>query len=125
MTEALSVKTVVDKEEWITYYYWPINCAVMGFKVYEIMSIPLDESSLEYRVKNSDSNEFTQDIGKAEVLFSGDIKFDGCINVIFDSQDDCMPHFCGNPARMFKVIFDRLYTFAAELMPEHKDYLLK
>lgn len=113
------MKTVVDTESWLTYQVWLANEVVMDFKVFEHA---IQGDVPEYRLKGAPGMEFTPDLDKAEALFSGGLKWDGCINVIFDDQENCMPHFCDNPGDTFKRIFDRLYVLGAELMGDKIDY---
>ena len=109
------MKTVVDIENWLTYQVWLANEVVMDFKVYEHSG--QDDAGPLYHVKGArDGMDLTPDLDKGEALFSGGLKWDGCINVIFDDQENCMPHFCDNPGPKFKRIFDRLYILGAEMM---------
>lgn len=70
------------------------------------------------------SSDGTDDTDKAERLYVGYIKWDGCSD--YDSPDsEGLQHACGNPGRKIKAIWDTLYSKAAELMPEHEYYLLE
>lgn len=115
------MKIFSDHKNMLAYEYGLKNEVYMGFNVYPLL---YSDTGANYFIqKEKDVAEHTEDILQAEKLFSGTIKWDGCIDVIFADQDNCIPHFCGNPANQFKQIFDILYKFAAELMPEHKRYL--
>lgn len=109
------MKTVVDIENWLTYQVKLANEVVMDFKVFEQTS--QGDDGPEYDIKGSPGMEWTPDLDKAEELCSGMLKWDGCINVDFQSL-----HFCDNPGEKFKAVFDQLYTLGAELMGDKIDY---
>ena len=54
------------------------------------------------------------DFDKAEVFLSGSIKWDGCSNWDFHT-DECMKHFCGRAQAVgIGALMDHLYQIASE-----------
>jgi hypothetical protein len=88
----------------------------MEFKCYE--STYLDEYGPWFEMADSDVGESTNKLSEAQVFLSGSIKWDGCSNMNFDAQENCMLHFCGrsDAAKVGKLL-DRLYDLADEHIP--------
>ena len=73
---------------------------------------------VEFKIWDSGINGPTLD-------FLGYIKWDGCSNWDFGPNAHYPLHFCGmTEAGEFGKLIQKLYEWAAELMPEHKDELL-
>lgn len=66
--------------------------------------------------------DMTDDIEKAQVYLSGEVKWDGCANLQFDEQDNVMLHFCGvEDVRKIGALLERLYEIAAKAIPFWSD----
>jgi len=96
----------------------------MEFKTFEIAGEETlhgeNESHTVYEKKRATNSwETTRDISKAQVFMSGNIKWDGCSNIVFDAQEYSALHFCGkndllNVGRLLHCIYD----FAARNIPK-------
>lgn len=104
-----------DQKNMFSLCYWLENDVVVAFKVFEIVGIE-DSYKFLYRKKETPGCEFISDITDAELLISGNLKWDGCIDFKFPSQDFCMLHACQNPGKKFKAIFDAIYGVAADII---------
>lgn len=63
--------------------------------------------------------EFVDDFDSSETFLSGSIKWDGCSNWNFHT-DQCMRHFCGrDDATSIGRLMTRLYEIAAERVPHY------
>lgn len=62
---------------------------VMKFFVFEVRGI-LSDGSLVFGEDYQPPSEIVM-----PVYASGTLKWDGCLDLYFDEQDDCMLHFCG------------------------------
>ncbi len=114
------IRTTIDKENSLCFVYWPTNEAVMSFKVLEIVG--LEEAEPEFQMIGAmSSDQTTLLMDAAECLFWGHITAMGEIHLQCSTffYDNC------NPGNYFKLIFDRLYGYAAELMPLDRKYLLE
>lgn len=63
-----------------------------------------------------------RDPERAPTYAHGSIKWDGCINMAFDEQNDCMLHFCGtkDAKRTMNELFDMLHSVSMQLMPPYR-----
>ena len=100
---------------------------VLSFKTYEIKAVEVGTEKLQFEsVGGTGPGDWTENLSNAQVFFEGAIKWDGCANVRFSAQDECVLHFCGiddarNPGRLFS----QLYLYAAEKMARaDKDMML-
>ena len=91
----------------------------MEFKLYDLQYVADDGHPPGYRRAGGVSSaDVTNDRDEAQVYLSGDIKWDGCGNLHFDVQDDCMLHFCGRaPVAQLAARLARLWDLAEELIP--------
>jgi len=100
---------------------------MLEFEVYEVVGFEGDEDAtiLFSEKDNHSGGRFTSDIAIAERFADGEVRFDGCANVMFDEcQNNVMLHGCSRED-MTRIgnLFDVLYDIAIEAMPEHRDYL--
>lgn len=80
------------------------------FSNYHVLVTPY-EAVVEFIVAEGD-----------DILFHGGIKWDGCSNWDFSTDDGTTHplHFCGKgDAKNFGQLLDKLYEVAAELMPNN------
>lgn len=87
------------------------------FVIYEIAGIQLDGIPI-YVLKGTE-RDMTNEIDDAKVFMHGDIKYDGCTNWYFDSQDECMIHFCSreqlkNLGSLLTACFDMAFEINQE-----------
>lgn len=70
--------------------------------------------------KGADSGmDTTADVEDAALYLSGHIKWDGCANLHFDEQDNCMLHFCGpGDVEALGAMLMALHELAREVMPK-------
>lgn len=65
------------------------------------------------------TNEMTLKPEEADVFLAGFIKWDGCSDWEFPTQETCMLHFCGiDQATSIGRLMNRMYEIAAEQMPK-------
>jgi len=112
-----------------TARYWLINEAVMGFKTYKIISetteTPTEPGIYKNTIKrvyerdNADHGmDVVTDLEEAQIFLSGNIRFDGCSNMQFNEQENCMLHFCGRKmATDVRVLMGELYDIAIDYIP--------
>lgn len=87
----------------------------LKFRVFNIClgSDDINDTDVWFREKGSPIWESTKDIENALCMMSGDIRFDGCMNLIFPEQEECMLHFCGRKdAANIGIIINRIYDVA-------------
>ena len=89
------------------------NDAVMDFRVVKVLSDDPPEL-LFVRHDDDGCQDFNcKDFGSADTFMSGHIKWDGCANIDFHT-DDIMAHFCGRrEATSVGRLLDHLYDVAA------------
>lgn len=95
----------------------------IDFKVYPVC-LASDGKTKEvlYYDKDSKCFEPTNDKSKAYVFIDGEIKWDGCSNILFPSQERCMLHFCDREsARVIGKVLDRLYDYASDNIENYDD----
>ena len=81
----------------------------------------LGQTRIEYFSEVDTMYPISQDSPK---YISGSIKWDGCINYIYDEQKECMLHQCGlDDFKEIYQIFKNVYDMASELMPENSKNL--
>jgi hypothetical protein len=69
--------------------------------------------------KKINDQEQTPDIEKAEKFLHGGIKWDGCSNWDFHT-DQCLAHFCGRKnATSIGRLIDRMYDITKEKLPTY------
>jgi hypothetical protein len=93
----------------------------VSFRVVKINGISIPDGALCF----PKWNDYTEDFDEADAFLSGDIKWDGCSNWDFHTDewdfhtDECMAHFCGrsNAERVGRLL-GALYDLAAEMMPD-------
>jgi len=86
----------------------------MDFKVIEIVGEGLDPDPgvlfFTRRGALSTPDHVTQ-LDEAQVFMEGYLKWDGCMNVNIDTEDECMTHFCGRyDASKVGRMIDNIYT---------------
>lgn len=109
--------TFHDRKNWFTIQVWLLNDRVVSFRAFQITEIHPD-GTLYYAAKESEASKKTNALVLAQTYCSGDIKWDGCMNLRFDSaQNDCVLHFCKNPGKKLKDLMDRLFDMAEQLLP--------
>ena len=83
------------------HYKWEANKSFLEFVAYKI------ESMIE-----KEGNDIPYEVSKDESL-NGDIKFDGCMNVIMEKG---YAHFCGrSQSNQYGKLFDKIYDKAKEI----------
>lgn len=75
--------------------------------------------------ENEHSNYQAIPLSEALRYVHGTIRFDGCVNFMFDEcADNCMLHECGRAGfRRTAEMLEKIYDIAAGQMPEWEDYL--
>jgi hypothetical protein len=74
----------------------------------------------EYNRQGGHGGDSTTSLAEAEVFLSGSIKWDGCANLHFDAQDECMLHFCGrDDASKVGQLIDLLYDLTEKFLPTY------
>jgi hypothetical protein len=87
----------------------------IDFRIYEVAG-ETDQGAPLYPTGDGD---FVEDTDTAEELGHGHIKWDGCSDWDFNT-DDCMKHFCGREdVQRFGRMMEHLYDIAAEKMPSY------
>lgn len=87
---------------------------IVDFKVFEIVGGDGEE---RYWARHDGMSNMTEKFEEADLYLHGSVKWDGCSDLHFDAQDDCMLHFCGR-ADVKKVgqMLSKLYDITAELL---------
>lgn len=90
------------------------------FPAWETTTIATGRVELNYQKSGAHfSPDPIVDIEDAEVFLEGFLKWDGCINYRFPTQDQCMLHGCGSETGAdLKEVFDTIYRLAQELIPK-------
>ena len=90
----------------------------MHFTVYDVMGTA-SNTEVYLPLKNSNTSESalldveTLDFSPFQIYLHGDIKWDGCSNMHFDEQENCMLHFCGRTdALKIGILLGYLYKLA-------------
>lgn len=94
------------------------NCVVMNFVVLEIVGdeVEPEPSVLYHRAGWTSSGDDVKDPTQAAQFWAGSIKWDGCSNWDFNTED-CMAHFCGvEHAASIGGLMRRMYEITAEKM---------
>lgn len=92
---------------------------IFNYKLIEILSVERypNKGKISYKLPNTSSPEPTENIAEAEVFMDIDIKWDGCSNFIFPTQNKCMLHFCGLADwKRFAAAIEWLHKLHCELM---------
>jgi len=120
---------IVDKGHFFAYRMKKNSDYAVMFEVYEVLSCDISGPGY-FKEFEMTPREYlpcmdgTDDTEKAHRLYVGRIKWDGCSDYETPDSNNSY-HACGNPAPKIEAIWDTLYAKAAELMPEHVDYLLE
>lgn len=96
----------------------------LRFRIFNIClgSDDINDTDVWFREKDSAIWEPTKDIENALCMMSGDIRMDGCMNLIFPEQEECMLHFCGRKdAANIGIIINRIYDVAAERLKDWRE----
>lgn len=89
----------------------------VDFLVYEIYGTAENGKVLLKRTANG-CDDFTENMGEADVFLEGSIKWDGCSDWTFPGLEKCMLHFCGrNDATDLGALMAKLYDLAKESIP--------
>lgn len=100
--------------------YWPTKGAeqhVIDFEVLEVFS-ELGEGRFEWMGPDDKGPNPVEDAHAAKVYCSGHLKWDGCMNMRFDEQEQCMLHFCGKDAAgNIGRLLERIYEQLGPLIP--------
>lgn len=96
------------------------------FKAYKVIGWDTKTGAAVFEKADDPCCGPTESPCEAEVFLSGSVKWDGCSNWRFDSQDDVMIHFCSvGQAENVGKLFRWLYEIAADIMPDHRDLILE
>lgn len=89
------------------------------FKVFEFQSFTgPNGAGIQFPAIGDKYGDYTEDIFNAQPYFEGTIKWDGCSNVIYSDQNNCMLHYCGvEDAERSWLMFQTLYKYAADNIP--------
>ena len=96
----------------------------MEFKVFEYTEFtgPNGHGEQYPSLRGVSSDDDTEDIYNAQSYFEGTIKWDGCCNVIYSDQNNCMLHYCGiSDYRESHNMIEGLYNYASENIPSWDD----
>lgn len=97
----------------------------VGFHIFKIEAyegLTQDDSPLYDKKEQEFSGDHTSDITEAEVFCHGNVKWDGCSNWYFDSQDDCYLHGCEREHLVnIGLILAACWDMAKELCPNWCD----
>ena len=104
------------------YYVDVVAWAVTG-EVYEEMEVEFDPPKRIYERKGATSSlDTTYDLGEAQRVFEGFIKWDGCSDLTIYPDEDGNNHFCGaQSARSLGLVISAAYDLAKELMGSNCD----
>jgi hypothetical protein len=93
----------------------------MGFKVHKITATDITQLNPDgtvsvYERQWEEAGTFnagTVELDKAATYLSGTIKWDGCCDMKFDAQEECMLHFCGiEGVQNLGKLLEKLYNLA-------------
>lgn len=71
-----------------------------------------------FEEKGATNGNPTDQIEWSSPFLTGDIRWDGCVNLYFDEQDNCALHFCGRKdAGRIGLLIERIYDFAETAIP--------
>ena len=96
----------------------------MEFKVFEYTEFtgPNGHGESYPIIGGTSSNDDTEGIYNAQPYFEGTIKWDGCCDVIYSDQKNCMLHYCGaSDYRESHNMIEGLYRYASENIPSWDD----
>lgn len=104
-----------------------IQSYVVEFSVKEIIGETMSPSPaglwLYTKAGATDCSDGTTDFAEGEGFLSGSIKWDGCSNWDFHT-DECMAHFCGRKhATSIGRLMDRLYQITKDRLPTYDEDL--
>ncbi len=86
----------------------------MEFAAFEIIGKYEDGKPLFHKLNYENGGDMVESASEAQPYFSGSIKWDGCANVQFDEQENCMLHFCGQKdALKIAGLIQAVYALAA------------
>ncbi len=95
--------------------YAPVNRVVMSFEVIQILGG--EDDGILWVNDEGVSSVPVEDHNQASVYMDGDLKWDGCMNMEFPGQKQCMLHFCGkDDATNTGAILGRIYDVIGPLM---------
>jgi len=95
----------------------------VDFKVYSIFTVSKGRKQwIEYR-DEADLNKTVENVAEALPLIQGYLKYDGCINYTYPSQECYMLHGCSlERFRSILKVFEAIYRESAKLMSTVYDY---
>lgn len=102
-------------------HYGDIGYAVIvtesgDFKAMEFYPQDEGRAPMYQRDGSHTSPDMVEGISNAEVVVSGTVRFDGCINWRFDRQDQCMLHACGREELVaIGTLLARIHDVAGEM----------
>jgi len=100
----------------------------VSFKTYQIVGRTFEPEVIHYFYLKDykSSDDITTNINEAQIYASGTLKWDGCMDMQFDEQENVQLHFCSKQdAKGVGILLSSIYEESITLIPQLKEYINK